>query len=409
VYTDVGSRYENRQYSGITRFMEQMAFMSSENRSAFRLVREMSKFAINLSASSGREHIVHSGDALRDFVPYILGTIQDVTLHPDFDLEEVNSTRFMNQHEFHERASDAEGVILESIHEAAYVNKTLGQTVYPRETNLERFNTDSLKAWARAAYTPSRMVISGVGVHHASFVAQVKEMFDFPATKNAGIPKTQAKYVGGDLRMHRAAPGDEDEQKLYFALAFEGESWQSKDVSAMCVLQTIMGGGKGFSSGDYGKGNFSRLYTNVVSKLPQISSVNAFTSIYTDSSLFGFYGSTDPEYGADLTSAFTNAANDMASGNFTADEINAAKAQLKASVLGQLESPSHQSEDIARQLATTGKVLSPLEYAAQIDAVTANDVARVAKRIVSSQPSMAAYGDLTALPRYDEIARALRS
>lgn len=43
-------------------------------------------------------------------------------------------------------------------------------------------------------------------------------------------------------------------------------------------------------------------------------------------------------------------------------------------------------------------------YAAQVDSITAEDVARVAKKVFASRPTVVAVGDVAQLPTAEDIA-----
>ena len=57
-----------------------------------------------------------------------------------------------------------------------------------------------------------------------------------------------------------------------------------------------------------------------------------------------------------------------------------------------LESTSARSEQLARQIHIYGRPISPTEVADHIDAVDAVAMSRVARRIISSVPSLATVG-----------------
>lgn len=57
------------------------------------------------------------------------------------------------------------------------------------------------------------------------------------------------------------------------------------------------------------------------------------------------------------------------------------------------------------QVLTYGARKAPAELVAQIAAVTADDLSRVAGTVLKSPPSIAVYGDTTSVPRYDIIAK----
>jgi predicted Zn-dependent peptidase len=71
--------------------------------------------------------------------------------------------------------------------------------------------------------------------------------------------------------------------------------------------------------------------------------------------------------------------------NATADELSAAKLHLKGSILLSLESTVSRMSGIARQEYYFGRQFSPDEIISQIDAVTLDDVARVAATIVDPE------------------------
>lgn len=52
----------------------------------------------------------------------------------------------------------------------------------------------------------------------------------------------------------------------------------------------------------------------------------------------------------------------------------------------------------------TGKRVPPAELCRQVDAMTADDLQRVAGDLINTQLTLAAYGDTTKLPKYDVIS-----
>ena len=78
--------------------------------------------------------------------------------------------------------------------------------------------------------------------------------------------------------------------------------------------------------------------------------------------------------------------------------LDRARNRLKSSVLMNLESRIVLGDDMARQVSTYGKRENAEDVCRKIDAVTAEDVMRVAMRGLTSNPSVVAYGDLASIP-----------
>lgn len=405
VFVDGGSRYETPDNNGITHFLELMSLKSTTNRSDFRLVRDMLKLGANVSASSGREHLIYSADCLNEHVPHVLGTLGDVIQHHAFDQQEIIEERekYLQSSDARDKIMDLK--IMESIHEAAYNGTGLGLSLFAPAHNLDTFDHESLKHYTRSLFAPKRMVVSAVGVEHAELVALTNEVFNSLPRSDSDLVKVPAQYTGGEVRMHKRS--SEGDGLTHFALAFETANWHSKDLVAMCVLQMMMGGGGSFSAGGPGKGMYSRLYSNVLNKYDWAESCTCFNSIFTDSSLFGIYGTALPDKAHSLVDVMSKEVIRM-TGPVDATELARAKNQLRSAVYMQLESRTLKLEDIGRQVITYGRVQSAQDISQQIEAVTPEDIQRVAKSMIATPVTIAAAGDLTSLPRYEQIQRAFK-
>ena len=94
-------------------------------------------------------------------------------------------------------------------------------------------------------------------------------------------------------------------------------------------------------------------------------------------------------------------------GDMNQAEVKRAAAQLKAATLMAREKPSARCEQLASQLLIYGRPIPPAEVVAKIDAVTLDDVARLAKRLFKSKPSLTALGPIAQVMEYDAIATRL--
>merc|ERR1712146_697461 len=102
--------------------------------------------------------------------------------------------------------------------------------------------------------------------------------------------------------------------------------------------------------------------------------MGAFNTSYADTGLFGVYFVAEPTSVWNATSLslheMVRLANDP-----TDDEVERAKAQLKTSLLKQLDGSTAVCEDIGRQLLAYGRRMTPAELFARIDAVDSYSVA----------------------------------
>lgn len=194
-------------------------------------------------------------------------------------------------------------------------------------------------------------------------------------------------YTGGFLSLppRPAPPNPAIPHLSHIHLAFESLPISSPDIYALATLQTLLGGGGSFSAGGPGKGMYSRLYTNVLNHHGWVESCVAFNQSYTDSGFFGISGSCSPARVADMLEVMCRELNSLTMDNgytsLQAAEVSRAKNQLRSSLLMNLESRMVELEDLGRQVQVHGKKVGAKEMCAKINALTVEDVRRVAKAV----------------------------
>ena len=90
--------------------------------------------------------------------------------------------------------------------------------------------------------------------------------------------------------------------------------------------------------------------------------------------------------------------------NLSQAEVDRARAQMKAGLLMGLESASNRAERMASMLQIWGRVPSLKETVEYIDAVTLQDVKRLAQEMISSSPmTCALYGPVDGAASFQEL------
>ena len=182
---------------------------------------------------------------------------------------------------------------------------------------------------------------------------------------------------------------------------------EHKDIPAICVLQTLLGGGGSFSAGGPGKGMHSRLYLQVLNRYSWAVNIAASTNLATDSGLFVLSGST---FAADTGKMLDALVSQLQGINSepSEEELLRAKNQLRNSLLSYYESRYQVMDDIGRRAMYHDTFESLSELVAKIDQVTATDLAQVGRNLLATPLTVAAKGNLMDLPRYDVIANQLQ-
>lgn len=399
VFIDSGSKNESPFCTGASHLLERMAFKSTANRSHFRLVREVEAIGGNVVANASREQMCYTGDAIRTFMPEMVELLVDTVRNPLFNEWEVQEQLAKVKAETAEMVGNPQVAIYEALHSAGYVGG-LGQPLMAPESCLGRLNGGVLHDFVKENYSAPRIVLAASGVDHDELLSVAEPLLsDLPAFDQSTEVKTE--YVGGDWRQSVDSP------LTHVAVAFEVPGgWRNeKDSYAVTVLQSLLGGGGSFSAGGPGKGMYSRLYTRVLNRWEQVQSFTAFNSVYNDTGLFGIHATSSGPFVPKLVDLVCEEFTAVAtSGQVSEAELQRAKNATVSAVLMNLESRVVVTEDIGRQILTYGHRKPVAEFLEGIQALTLKDISEVAQKIISTPLTMASWGDVVQVPRFDAVA-----
>lgn len=426
VLLNSGSRFEVAYPSGVSHFLEKLAFGSTQKfKSKDNILTELEQYGGICDCQSTRDTFIYAASAdVRGLEP-VMKVLADVVLRPTISDEEMEMAKQTLKFELENLNTkpEQEQILMDMIHTAAYRNNTLGLPKICPENNINLIDRKILFTFLKHHYTPDRIVVGGVGVDHDEFVDVVKKYFmdEKPIWETeSGLiynevsytpDSSVAQYTGGLVKEECDIPQYHGPSGLpelaHVVIGLEGTSHQDEDFVPLCVLNTMMGGGGSFSAGGPGKGMYTRLYTNVLQKYHWMFSATAYYHAYADSGIFCIHASSEPSYVGDIPEVIVK---ELVSMNkpIIKSELSRAKKQLQSMLLMNLEARPVVFEDMGRQVLATGYRKRPQVFIDAIENVSELDVIRVVRRLLSSRPCVAARGNnLSKLPSYEHIQSGL--
>lgn len=237
---------------------------------------------------------------------------------------------------------------------------------------------DDLANYIKTNYTADRMVLVGAGgVDHQELVKLAEKQFSSLPVSSNPIPlgrlaHPRTDFVGSEVRIR-----DDELPCAHVAIAVGGVGWSSPDYFPMLVMQSIMG------NWDRSLGASSLLssrLSHIISSNNLANSFMSFSTSYSDTGLWGIYLVSENLMNLDDMAHFTLKEWTRMSMAPTDVEVERAKSQLKAGLLLSLDGTTAIAEDIGRQLVTTGRRMTPKQIENAVDAVTPEEIRRVAQK-----------------------------
>lgn len=401
VMIDAGSRAETAQNNGTAHFLEHMAFKGTKTRSQLDIELQIENMGGHLNAYTSREQTVYYAKCYKDDVSKSVDILSDILQKSTFDAQAVERERDVILTEQIEVEKNIEEVVFDHLHATAFQGHSLGRTILGPKENIKSITAADLRSYIGANYAPERVVLAAAGsVSHEQLVDLAKQHFsNMPAANSSiGLPASKVKpaFVGSEIRIR-----EDDKPAAHIALAVEGVGWGSPDYFTMLLMSSLIGNwDRSLGSSSF----LSSRLSHTVAKHQLANSFMSFNTSYSDTGLWGIYMISENKDQLDDLVHFTLQEWARLTTTVTEAEVTRAKQQLKAGLLFSLDGSTPTFEDMARQIVTTGRHISPSEVAAQIDCLTVSDVQRVAGEYLwDREVAVVGYGPVECLTDYNRI------
>lgn len=182
-----------------------MAFKGTQKRTQQQLEIEIENMGGHLNAYTSREQTVYYAKVFKDDVPKAMEILADMLQNPKLDEAAITRERDVILRESEEVNKQYEEVILDHLHETAFMGTGLGRTILGPEENIRSISKADLQNYISTHYTADRFVIAGAGaVDHKQLVSLTEQHFGkLPTTpKDALASKFEpAIFTGSDKRI----------------------------------------------------------------------------------------------------------------------------------------------------------------------------------------------------------------
>jgi len=389
VWVGIGTRHEKKEMNGVSHLLEHMAFKGTRRRTATAIAEEIEAVGGHINAYTTRESTAYYVRVLKEDVPLGVDLIADILQHSTMEPEELERERTVILQEINQAQDTPDDVVFDNFQEAAYPDQPLGRQVLGDAQIVGAMGRETIMDYMNAHYNSGSMVLAAAGrVDHDQLVDLARDAFS-PLQQGPQAKREDACYSGGQSVVERPL------EQAHLLLGFEGVGYSDPDFYAVAVLSTLFGGGMS-----------SRLFQEIREKRGLVYSIYSFGSSYSDGGLFGIYAGTGEEETAELIPLICDEIRKMTDSVGT-DELNRARAQIKASILMGLESSSSRCEQLARQMMVFGRPLPTAETVAHIEAVDADSILRIARRIFASPLTLTALGPVSKLETFEQIQKRL--
>ena len=385
-----GSRYETDDTNGIAHFSEHMFFKGTERRPTARdIAGEIDSIGGEFNAFTGKEYTGYYVKCAAEHRDVALDVLVDMLRHSKFDPEEIEREKGVIIEEmnmYFDTPRDSIGGVYESL---LFGDQPLGWDIVGRKETIRDATHDTFRQYIDHWYRPSRMVVGlggkvGDGLHE-----RIEELLgDLQDIPGADGPAPVAPLADG-----RVSLKTKESDQAHLILGTPSYAIDHPDRYALSMVATVLGGGMS-----------SRLFTEVRERRGLGYYVFGVNHSYTDAGTLYSQAGVDIERIDEAVTTIVGELRRIADEPVPPAELEKARNFSKGRFVLQLESPQGLIMFGVRREVLEGGAVEPEEVLAGIEAVTAEDVQRVAQDVIRGNAlRLAVVGPFDDADRFEQL------
>lgn len=372
VLVETGSKYEKKENSGISHFLEHMCFKGTVKRpSAFNITKELDGIGAKYNAFTGQEYTGYYAKSDYKHLDTILDVVSDMYLNPIFPDKEIEKEKGVIIEEINMYQDLPQRIVWDELHKLLYGDTPAGWNIAGTKDNIRKMNrTDFIDYRGRHYVASATTVIVSGKIKEAEVFKKVSKAF-----KDIGKWKKDEKEKVVEVQKEpQVAIHYKDTDQTHLILGARSFNTYNKYNPIIMVLDAILSGGMS-----------SRLFQKLRDEMGICYYVGAENNEYTDHGFFSVFAGVDSKRVAQAIQTILQEMNKLKSLQVDQEELNKAKQYLIGNLNLSLESSDSLAMYYGMQEVLKKEIKKPDDIIKEIKAVTAEQIRFVAERIFRNE------------------------
>ncbi len=368
LWIDVGSRDESNQSSGISHFIEHMAFKGTRTRSASEIASYLESVGGVLNAFTGREQTCYYAKFLDEHLEKAVEILFDLTNNPTFINSDIEKEKKVIIEEIRDIEDSPGDLIHDLFADAIFDGHALGRSIMGTRSTVRGMNRSKVLRYIGKYYRPDRIIVAACGnLQHKRLVQLTNKYVDQRIMPEFPDGRKKPKFKSNRKIYRRKT------NQTHICLGLPAKEFTHESRTALLLLNSILGGGMS-----------SRLFQRLREDLGLVYNVFSYLDFFADNGIFGIYLGTDGKNVKKALAAVKKEMDNIARSKLSRTELEKSKEQLKGNLMLGLENTSNRMNRMARHELLANRHISLDETITTIDAVKPDEVTEIARDVFQS-------------------------
>jgi predicted Zn-dependent peptidase len=374
-----GSRLEDERQAGVSHFIEHLNFKGTKTRPSSKEIADAIEGVGGfINASTDKELTAYWARVPSEHMDLALDVLFDIVSNSKLDPADVERERMVILEELRMYQDQPQEFVQNLFEELIWPDHPLGRDIAGTEDSVARLTRDDILEYADAHYRLPNLVIAAAGsLDDTATLGVVTPRLTLPAELNGALPALPPGLLDAPRLLLRRRKTEQ----AHISLGVRVPSYLHPDRYAVDLLNTVLG-----------EGMSSRLFLSIRERLGLAYDVHSFTQKHRDTGYLAVYIGVDPKKAVEAVNAAIAECRKLQEEEVTQDELERAKEFTKGRLRLELETTNGVAFWLCYQELLLKEIRTVEDEVAQIDAVTAADIKRVANDILQSPMQMAVIG-----------------
>ena len=366
-----GLRYEDESTNGISNFMAEMFTRGTSSRSAEDIATQIEGLGGTVDGFSGKNSVGVTLSALSENFEGAMDVFSDVILNPSFSDEEMERGRREILAALEKQKDNLTGKTVRNFLSTLFLRHPYRFNVLGTEENVSGFTSADVSRFYKKVIRPENMVISVAGDIDTEKTLGVLEKL-FGGMKRGGFKKIRPPRESVLSGARENIEFEREKAQTHIIAGFHAPGFKSRDRYAFEVLNTVLSGQGG------------RLFIELRDKKSLAYAVTSFYVPGMEGGYFGVYIGTAPQKEKEALGAIKEQLQLVLNG-VGEQELERAKNYIVGSFEIGLQRNSAQASTVGFDELYGIGTYEYRKFPEKILAVTADDVARVARKYINPE------------------------
>ncbi len=390
LFVGVGSRYEDNEHAGLSHFIEHLVFKGTRRRPDPQDISgPVEAVGGEINAATEHELTTYWSKVPEPHMEETLDLLVDMlrdSLYREDDVEKERLVIYEELRMVEDDPGHRVDVVLDGL---LWPDHPLGREVGGTQESVARATRDDVVAHAERFYSPSNIVVSVAGkLTHDAVVSQISELCgDWKPRDGTSWSPFEGVHTEPGLGLEYGKT-----QQAHMSIAVPGLSMADSDRHALDLLSVVLG-----------EGMSSRLFLEVREKRGLAYDVHSSAVYFRDCGALIVSCGADPRQAHTAAEAVLDEMGRLKEG-VPDDEIERAKRLVAGRLLLRMEDSRAVASWMGGQELLLGETVNVDQVIEHVDAVSAEQVTGVAKRLLAPDKiNMAVVGPLRGRKRFEKI------